>query len=184
MIYDVALNDVSLVVKDGVKMPSYAYWHSMIKRCYDPKEHRNYPTYIGCTVHEPWLKHSNFKEWFECQDWVGKQLDKDLLKPGNKHYSPDTCIFLRPIVNGFLTERSRFKSEYGTGISKLPSGNYRAVCNNPYINDRSVSKTFTTLSDAIEYRRSMKHEFALMLASEETDARIIEALTKRFSKNE
>jgi len=35
----------------------------------------------------------------ERQDWEGKHLDKDILIPGNKIYSPDRCIFVSSLIN-------------------------------------------------------------------------------------
>ena len=38
----------------------------------------------------------------EQQDYIGKVLDKDLKVTGNKIYSPETCLFISPKVNGYL----------------------------------------------------------------------------------
>jgi hypothetical protein len=35
----------------------------------------------------------------ETKDWEGKHLDKDILIPGNKHYSPDACLFVKRHIN-------------------------------------------------------------------------------------
>lgn len=181
LIYGVGVNDIDFVVNDrGNKRPSYTYWHSMLKRCYDPIEHKNYPRYIGCTVIDDWKYLSKFEDWFKTQNWYGRQLDKDLLFINNKLYSPDTCVFIPSRVNGFLTDRSRFMSAYGTGISILPSGNFRAVCNDPYTNKRVNIGTFETVEDAKKAWYHAKHEFACKLAAEETDERIINALKTRY----
>jgi hypothetical protein len=42
---------------------------------------------------------SRFIAWAKTKDWEGKQLDKDILIPGNKHYSPDACMFVDPLIN-------------------------------------------------------------------------------------
>jgi hypothetical protein len=33
------------------------------------------------------------------KDWEGKQLDKDILIPGNKKYSPDACLAVNNHIN-------------------------------------------------------------------------------------
>lgn len=43
-----------------------------------------------------------FKEWMEKQDWRGNHLDKDILHLGNKHYSPENCIFVPREINGLI----------------------------------------------------------------------------------
>ena len=47
---------------------------------------------------------SNFKEWASQREWEGLSLDKDLIKKGNKIYSPDTCIFVTQEVNSIISK--------------------------------------------------------------------------------
>lgn len=92
----------------------YAYWQRMITRCYNEKEQQkpSCRAYIGCTVAEHFHNFQNFAEWAESKPqsrytegdkiW---ELDKDLLVSGNRVYSRDTCTFLPPEVNSFLSDR-------------------------------------------------------------------------------
>lgn len=92
--------------KRGVKR-YYVCWRSMLARCYDPNIHKRQPTYIGCTVSERWLTLSNFIEdvkllpnydkWIAGEDF---DLDKDSRVKGNRHYSLETCMFIRAEDNG------------------------------------------------------------------------------------
>ena len=83
-------------------------WQKIFIRCYNDKD-SNYNAYgaKGVTVCEEWHNFQNFCEFFykyKKDDW---ELDKDILcninniKP--KYYSPETCIFLPPYLNGFLS---------------------------------------------------------------------------------
>lgn len=101
LIYNWGINDADYQVagKDpdtGIewRCPFYKRWKNMIARCHSPAFQRNQPRYKGCTVDERWRRFTDFKKWMEGQDWEGKQLDKDRLVEGNKHYGPDTCMFL------------------------------------------------------------------------------------------
>lgn len=100
----------------------------MLTRCYSSKFHDKQPTYIGCTVHKDWLLFSNFKAWMETQEWEGKHLDKDILFPGNKVYSQETCIFITRQLNTLLTNNKINRTEgYPVGISyDTPAKRYRA----------------------------------------------------------
>ena len=88
----------------------------MLDRCYSKVFQERFPSYIGCSVSDEWLTFSNFKAWMEGQSWKGKQLDKDLLVPGNKTYSPDTCFFVSPAVNGLLLDRGRARGDHPVGV--------------------------------------------------------------------
>jgi len=94
----------------------YRTWVDMLTRCYSPNYHKRRPTYIGCSVVQSWLTFSVFKQWMQQQDWQGKQLDKDLLLIGNKHYSPDTCIFISHALNNLLNVREAARGRYKIGV--------------------------------------------------------------------
>lgn len=86
----------------GKRNKKYILWHSMMTRCYNKKIHEAHPTYKNCTVDESWHNFQNF-----CKDlpklegyelWLNSnndmQLDKDIIKNGNKIYSKDRCKFV------------------------------------------------------------------------------------------
>jgi hypothetical protein len=145
LLYGIGINDANYVVKvceyvfiDGVRKrvetwccPYYTRWKNMLTRCYSTSYQNNQPTYKGCTVCDDWLKLSSFKTWMEQQDWEGKQLDKDILFHGNKVYSPETCMFVSPLVNSFFLREERVnRGEFPVGVSFDRNRNkYTAKCN-------------------------------------------------------
>ena len=66
-----------------------------------------------------------FREWMMSQDWEGKDLDKDLMIPGNKVYSSDTCVFIPHGMNN-LIKFHKNNSEYPVGVDLTDSG-FRAT---------------------------------------------------------
>lgn len=79
----------------------YRMWHHMLNRCYSAKYLETRLTYVGCTVCERWHILSNFAEDIKSLPnydlWVkgiNNVLDKDIRVPGNKVYSPQTCMFV------------------------------------------------------------------------------------------
>ena len=118
----IGINDAKYVVSpvlNGIKLfcPYYRTWSDMITRCYSSKFHDKNTTYSNCTTITDWHIFSNFKSWMLTQNWEGKALDKDLLKDGNKIYSPECCIFVSQQLNNLLMSRSSARGKYPQGVS-------------------------------------------------------------------
>ena len=181
------------VTKDGGKRirksvficKYYAAWRDMLTRCYSKKLLESYPTYIGTSVCSEWLSATAFKKWMDQQDWSGKCLDKDIIVPGNKLYSPDTCAFVLPTTNSFVTARDACRGDYPIGVNLYKrTGKYRAQCGNLSTGKNEHLGLFSTPEDAHEAWRKRKHEIAQLVAATESDMRVVEALKKRYSFDE
>lgn len=109
------VNDADYPVynKDNTPMicPYYSRWRNVLIRCYNETYLKKKPTYVGTTVCEEWHLFSNFKSWMETQEWEGLHLDKDILVPGNQHYSPETCAFVPMYINGLLNTNNGYREE-------------------------------------------------------------------------
>lgn len=116
LVFGVGLNDFSPTKVNGVQIKSRQVWSDMLKRCYSERYQREKPTYKGCSVSDEWLKFSSFKEWFDLNYVDGYAIDKDILFPGNKVYSKETCVFIPRKLNQFITATS-FHGEYPIGVS-------------------------------------------------------------------
>jgi hypothetical protein len=134
LVFGVGINDASYIVRpiiNGKKVmcPFYSSWRSMIARCYSVRLHERQSTYAECSVSSDWLVFSVFKSWMERQDWEGKDLDKDLLIPGNKVYSSDTCIFVSGKINRLLNDNAINRGAYSQGVCFRKDVNkYQSKC--------------------------------------------------------
>lgn len=118
-VFGVGINNADYAIKNrksGFVCPYYSRWAHMIKRCYSKRFHECSPTYKDCTVCDEWLLFSAFKEWMEKQDWIGKCLDKDIIKPGNKLYSPSTCRFVDQSLNSLLCDGRKIRGKHKKGV--------------------------------------------------------------------
>lgn len=174
-------------VKEGGKRkivwicPYYRTWSSMLQRCYSGKFAARCPTYADCEVCDEWLTFSTFKSWMEAQDWEGMQLDKDLLLPGNRVYSPGTCVFVSGPMNLFLTDHGSARGEWPIGVAvALRPDRFVAHCNNPFTRKLEHLGVYSTPEEAHEAWRKRKHELACQYADMQTDTRIAQALRSRF----
>lgn len=125
LVLGVGINDAGYVVNrteggNKWRCPYYKTWLAMLERCYSkPNKRRDY---VGNCVCREWLTFSAFKAWMEKQDWKGKQLDKDVLVVGNKHYSPETCLFVDSTVNGLLKTAKAIRGDLPIGVSRHKKG--------------------------------------------------------------
>lgn len=133
-IYGIGINDSEYITNpsvDGkqIMCPVYSRWHELLKRCYSSRYQNGQPTYIGCSACNEWLYFSGFKSWMEKQEWDGKELDKDLIDPGNKVYSPDKCIFIPKSLNNLLNDHANLRGTYPQGVNYHKStGRFAASC--------------------------------------------------------
>lgn len=84
---------------DPIITESYTQWRTMLGRCYSSYVQSMQPNYVGCTVCDEWHSFSNFFRWFRTNYRKGYYLDKDILVPGNKIYSPETCCLVPNEIN-------------------------------------------------------------------------------------
>ena len=151
------------------KCPYYYKWVGILQRCHYDAYKVNKPTYDDCKVCDEWLIFSNFKKWMEGQEWDGKDLDKDLLAVGSaKLYSPDTCVFLHPVVNRFIQSERRIgsKQDLPRGITEVECG-FTARITNPLNNKREYLGFFLDSEQAYDTYMKRKLELAKLLAESE-----------------
>lgn len=110
----------------------YKKWHGMMQRCYDPYCINRQPRYINITVCKEWLNFQVFSEWFNNNYYEVKnervELDKDIIKRGNKIYCPEYCSLVPQSINAMLTKNNKFRGEYPIGVYKK-TNRYIAVTN-------------------------------------------------------
>lgn len=192
MVCGVGVNDADYVVKIGKvvdgkqkiiwRCPVYRTWASMLERCYSRKYQSIRPTYIGCSVSKEWLKFSEFRDWMISQDYDGMALDKDILFPGNKVYSQNSCAFVLPSINAFVNDLSASRGEWPLGVYwDRRSSKFASRCCNPFTGKQEYLGLFDCHNEAHEVWRSRKHQFACIYASNEKDPRISKALLNRYA---
>lgn len=191
LIHGVGVNDADYKISkyelvDGKKKqtwvcPFYKKWQSMIERCYSKSFHLKWPNYLACYTIPEWHYFMTFRAWMVEQDWAGKHLDKDLLYPGNKLYSPGTCIFVDHKVNCFIVEGKVARGSYPIGVCALKgTKKFMAQCHSVEDNEQKYLGLFDSSQEAHQAWLKFKLEQAKNLAKEQTDPRIAKALIERY----
>ncbi|QCQ61849.1 putative DNA binding protein [Rheinheimera phage vB_RspM_Barba19A] len=168
------------------RCPYYQKWIGILERCLCPKKQARNPTYKGCTVTEDWRYLSNFIKWVDSQhnkDWQNCEPDKDFLSVGNKHYSPDTVVFVPRKVNNFIIDSINKRGDYMIGVSCEPRSKknpYLAQCSNPFGGSRRVGLFPTELEAHLAWQ-TKKHTYACLLADLQTDERVASRLREMYA---
>lgn len=166
--------------------PYYAKWKKILERCFCLKRQAKQPTYRGCTVSEKWKYLSNFIKWVDSQpnkDWQNCEPDKDILLEGNKHYSPETVVFVSRKVNGFIKDCGKSRGKYMIGVddSNKKSKPYRSRCCNPFTGEKDYLGIYETEIQAHKAWQDYKHKLSCQLAEEQSDPRVAKALREKYA---
>lgn len=173
IIYGVGNNDATYTVNPTVNgkvivCKLYASWSNMLQRCYSPSYQKKHPAYIGCTVTSEWLYFSVFRLWMEKQDWKNKSLDKDILKQGNKIYSPKTCLFVTSNINKLLLDNKMNRGLHPVGV-------YFSKSNNKFIARLNINGKqkhlgcFSNPEEAHEVYKTAKYNLISMVALQQIE---------------
>lgn len=140
--YGVGINDAPFPVTKKINgltkgHRSYNTWRGIVSRCFNADTKAKFPTYAECTIADEWLYFSNFHKWWRANFREGWVVDKDLLFPGNKVYSPDRCLYIPEELNNFVISReakrgpspigSTFDSAIGMYITTISIGKGKKV---------------------------------------------------------
>lgn len=131
------VNDADYLVSPRIdgkqkRCPAYSSWMAMIIRCNHPSALKKRPEYINVSICREWNSFMSFRKWWVLNSVDGYHLDKDLIIPNNKEYSPSSCVFIPHWLNTFLCDQKSNRGEYAVGVSYRKSrGKFAAECRDP-----------------------------------------------------
>jgi len=144
----------SHVIKIGKdKSQPYKAWHELIARCYADKKRDTFPAYYDiCTVCQEWLCYNTFADWYEENKYEcdGRlHLDKDILYPGNKVYSPYTWLLVPQRINMLFSNKPN-KRGLPNGITKYERGYSAKYCGKELGLYETLEKAYSVYANAKE----------------------------------
>lgn len=154
--------------------PFFLRWKEMFTRCYSKRWLKTHPTYQGCEVSPEWHSFMAFRAWMETQQWVGKQLDKDLLSLDKKIYSPQTCLFVSRQVNSLFNKREFAQGSLPLGIYPR-KGKFEVGCSMGE-GKRVWIGVYATVGEAIDAYISAKRKAVSIVLQKEKDPRTVKAV--------
>ena len=168
---------------NGKKKKSYDVWQSMLQRCYDKDHYQKVQkTYKDKSVCDEWLCFHTFEKWFDENYYEVPNekmaLDKDIIKKGNKVYSPEYCCFVPQRINNLFTKCDALRGNLPIGVQKRWNryiAQFR-MCGQTY-----TSQSFDTPEQAFTHYKTMKEKYIKEVAAQYKDVipqKLYEALMK------
>jgi hypothetical protein len=168
---------------DGIsyRCDYYTVWICILTRCYSARIHGQLPSYKGCTMDTDWHRFMTFRAWLEQQDWRGKAINRTILDPDNKHYGPDTCIFVDPKLNTVLNTNERVRGPYPLGVLRVVVNGkayFSARCS--FYGKQTYLGHYPSAEEAHQAYTKAKHKYLRELGYASTDPRVKQALLARY----
>lgn len=153
----------------------YRVWTSMHDRAgnFDGK----HPSYADVTVAKEWWNYQNFAKWYNERRYELKDdflcIDKDILCPEARMYSPETCVLIPNTINEVFKNFDNYKRNNNEGLpngvqrrSDSKSIRYRSEARylDEYGNKVAKRRTFDNVFDAFCYYKEAKEKYIKQLA--------------------
>jgi|SRR5690606_21888002 len=163
-----------------VRQRNHIVWKGIISRCYGDNIEVVEKSYGDVTVCEEWHNFQNFAKWYEenykpyMDGWA---IDKDIICPECREYSPSNCVFVPTIINNLFSH----KIKNATGVVKIDKGYRAAISKN---GKKYMIGVYPTFEEAHEAYKIEKLKFVREVADEYKeliDPRVYEAMYNYFS---
>lgn len=114
------MNEHARYTADRQQTPAYTAWSNMKGRV------KRTVQYQDVSICEEWLDFQVFAAWFYKQHREeGWQLDKDILKKGNRIYCPEYCVYVPKAINSLILNSKATRGALPLGVNSR-RGRYRA----------------------------------------------------------
>lgn len=153
----------------------YSIWKNMHLRAGNfDGEH---PSYADVTVTKEWWNYQNFAKWYNEHRYELKDdflcIDKDILYPDSRVYSPETCTLIPNTINELFKNYGSYKTSddgFPNGIHRRTDSKairYRTNARylDEYGNKVVESKTFINPFDAFCYYKEYREKYIKQLAN-------------------
>ena len=153
-------------------MLAYQKWNGMHRRAYNSDG--KHPAYADVHVDREWWNYQVFAEWFENNYYEVPNdflcLDKDIKYPGNRIYSPHTCILIPNSINELFKQTNCNEKGLPIGVyerSDMKSIRYRARTKTINENNEiiDVSLTTKTAMEAFNFYKTSRERYIQFMAN-------------------
>lgn len=170
IVYGHGLNDADYETSSGSgaeKLTCLAYrsWTGVLERVFSEKYHKKKPSYLGVSISNEWLSFMAFRAWWIDHHVDGWQIDKDMVSPGSRIYSAETCVYVPSWINQFVTDNARCRGEHPIGVT-FDQGKFKAQCLSPVTRKNQHLGRYSTAEKAHSVWLDFKIKMALLAKPE------------------
>jgi len=181
LVCKIGLNDFK--IKDsrelGISDNDYylirSHWYHMLDRIND-----------NILLSDDWVHFSDFVFWAIDKQYKNTHLDKDILYPNNKIYSPETSCFIDQSLNKLFQKQNKIrKYNFPQGV-RLNYSKYEARCNNGSGCLIKIGR-YNSIKEAyynyVKYKISIAVKHAkIIYKDDKSDKRVISGLRRHVIK--
>ena len=189
-VHGAGINDapfITQIVVDGKRVfhPAYSAWIGVLKRSLSQKEKKKNQTYSDVHVCAEWTVFTNFLSWWRANHTRDWHLDKDLLKPGNKIYGPDACVYVPQWLNLLTVDHRAGRGKWPLGVH-FNSGKQMFRAELTARGKRKHLGYFDNPQSAYDAYRNAKleHVYSLKAEIDDVDARRFERIVEIVESSE
>jgi len=160
---------------------AYRLWCGVLARSSNVENNKVLPCYEDVVCGADFLKFVNFANWCDKQVGFrrkGYELDKDILKKGNRTYTADFCCFVPKYINTLTISTKANRGELPLGVSEQDGGYTVKVCR-PKIGEKRYVGFYKDYKEAFLKYKEVKESYIKVVAElykEEIDEKVYNAL--------
>lgn len=160
---------------------AYGLWCGVLARSSNVENSKVHHRYQDVICGEDFLTFVNFAKWCDKQEGFrkkGYELDKDIIKKGNRVYTGEFCCFVPRYINTLILTSNAKRGELPLGVSEQRSG-YTVKVSRPKIGEKRYVGFYKDYREAFLKYKEVKESYIKVVAElykEEIDEKVYNAL--------
>lgn len=160
---------------------AYNLWYNVLTRSSNVENSKVHPCYQDVVCGVDFLTFVNFANWCDKQAGFrrnGYELDKDILKKGNRTYTAEFCCFVPKYINSLTLSTKSNRGELPIGVSEQDGG-YTVKVSRPKIGEKRYVGFYKDYKEAFLKYKEVKESYIKVVAElykEEIDEKVYNAL--------
>lgn len=165
---------------DDIKR-AYRLWYGVLSRCSNVGNSKIHPRYQDVVCGADFLTFVDFANWCDNQSGFrknGYEIDKDIIKKGNRTYTGEFCCFVPKYINTLIISNNAIRGDLPVGVSEQ-NGGYTVKVSRPKLGLKRHVGFFKDYKEAFLAYKKAKESYIKAVAElykDEIDVNVYESL--------